>query len=165
MKRSRTYFVASGSTMGCAPLRTIMPISLRRPQTSIPKPVRVVTTLPSGAAPSWSITGRTSPPVQSPPRNQFFSSNITLAPLRAAETAAATPAGPPPTTATSAVAIRGILLEGSFTYPSDGTLASTALHLARASVSFPAAEIVSVAKAAAPSVNAPVFKKFRLSIV
>src|SRR5512139_1414551 len=55
----------------------------------------------------------TSPPVTSPPRNPYRSISRTRAPFRAAHTAAATPANPPPQTRTSASAATGILRSGS----------------------------------------------------
>src|SRR3990170_1840387 len=53
------------------------------------------------------------PPVAMPPRWPYLSTKTVLAPLRAAVTAAPNPAGPPPTTTTSASLKTSISLAGS----------------------------------------------------
>ena len=55
------------------------------------------------------------PEVQMPPRQPCCSSNSVLAPLRAEESAAATPAGPAPQTTTSAESDTGMSRAGSHT--------------------------------------------------
>jgi len=57
----------------------------------------------------------TSPPVTSPPRNPYRSISSVRAPCRAAETAAATPANPPPQTRTSVSFPTGVFRSGSRT--------------------------------------------------
>ena len=57
---------------------------------------------------TMSSSTKTIPPDARPPRYGYRSTSVTRAPLRAAATAALTPAGPPPTTRTSVASTTGV---------------------------------------------------------
>ena len=117
-RRSRQYATCPGSV---------------EPHSSGPGPARAPAgSRSSSSAPMPAMTGVpsqsvirsiqiTSPPAERPPRSPYRSTRVTRWPSRRAATAAAVPAGPPPTTSTSVSSCTGISRAGSVTVATDGT--------------------------------------------